>query len=134
MSSAEIVNMYSRGMQGGELPYFVGKQYGSGWLRTIGRMALPILRKLGLSAAKAATGALAATATDVLMKKVPLGQSMKTNAIAAAKETLPAIRAEAVGLMNKFDSNKTDRKRKSNTVHKSINKHKKTNGTIFQKK
>jgi hypothetical protein len=129
MSSADIINMYSRGQQGGELPYFVGKQYGSGWLRTIGRIALPILRKLGLSAAKAATGALAATATDVLMKKVPLRQSLKTNAIAAAKQTLPAIREEALGLMAKIDN----RKRKRGKSHKTINKHMKMNGTIFQK-
>jgi hypothetical protein len=128
--------MYSRPQQGGELPYFVGKQYGSGWLRTIGRIALPILRKLGLSAAKAATGALAATATDVLMKKANLGQSLKNNAIIAAKQTLPTIKTEALGLINKIDS----RKRKSGSQSKrgshskSINKHRKLDGTIFGKK
>jgi hypothetical protein len=130
MSSSDIVNMYSRPQQGGELPYFVGKQYGSGWLRTIGRIALPILRKLGLSAAKAATGALAATATDVLMKKANLGQSLKKNAIIAAKQTLPTIQTEALGLVNKLGP----RKRKNGSHYKSINKHRKLSGTIFAKK
>jgi hypothetical protein len=54
---------------------------------------------------------------------------LKHNAIAAAKETLPVIRAEATGLINKLDS----RKRKSGKSHKTINKHRKTSGTIFQK-
>jgi hypothetical protein len=130
MSSSDIVNMYSRPQQGGELPYFAGKQYGSGWLRTIGRIALPILRKLGLSAAKAATGALAATATDVLMKKANLGQSLKKNAIIAAKQTLPTIQTEALGLVNKLGP----RKRKNGSHYKSINKHRKLSGTIFAKK
>jgi hypothetical protein len=128
--------MYSSSQQGGELPYFVGKQYGSGWLRTIGRIALPILRRLGLSAAKAASGAIAATATDVLMNKGNIGQSIKNNAITAIKQTLPTIKAEALGLINKIES----RKRKSGSQSKrgshskSINKHRKLDGTIFAKK
>jgi hypothetical protein len=57
---------------------------------------------------------------------------VKTNAIAAAKETLPAIKTEAMGLINKLDSGQ--RKRKGKSTPKSINKHRKTDGTIFHKK
>ena len=40
-----ILHEYS-GQDGyGSLPYFVGKQYGTGWLRNIIRMAFPFLRK-----------------------------------------------------------------------------------------
>lgn len=47
MTDADITNIYSGPVQGGgELPYFVGKQYGSGWLRTLGRFAFPILRRI----------------------------------------------------------------------------------------
>jgi hypothetical protein len=69
MSNQAIIKLYSRSQQGGELPYFVGKQYGSGWLRTIGRFAFPILRKLGIIAAK--------TARDVLEDRKPVFESLK---------------------------------------------------------
>lgn len=47
MTDADITKIYSGPVQdGGELPFFVGKQYGSGWLRTIGRFAFPILRRI----------------------------------------------------------------------------------------
>ena len=32
----EIAEIYSSPQNGGELPYFIGKQYGSGWLKTLG--------------------------------------------------------------------------------------------------
>ena len=48
-------------MAGGELPYFVGKQYGNGWLRTIERLAFPILRRIA--------GVAADTAKDVIVKE-----------------------------------------------------------------
>jgi hypothetical protein len=40
-----ILNEYSGQTGYGSLPYFVGKQYGTGWLRNIVRMAFPFLRK-----------------------------------------------------------------------------------------
>lgn len=47
MTDADITQIYSAPIQGGgELPYFVGKQYGNGWLRTLGRFAFPILRRI----------------------------------------------------------------------------------------
>ena len=48
MSAAEITSAYdgSGGQDGGELAYFVGKQYGSGWLRTLGRFAFPLIKRV----------------------------------------------------------------------------------------
>lgn len=52
MVDSAVVSAYSQA--GGDLPYFVGKQYGSGWLRTIGRVAFPILKRVGRIAFKTA--------------------------------------------------------------------------------
>ena len=47
MTDADITALYSGPIQGGvDLPYFVGKQYGNGWLRTLGRFAFPIYVEL----------------------------------------------------------------------------------------
>ncbi len=35
-----ITSAYSGDQSGGDLPYFVGKQYGGGWLRTVARFAV----------------------------------------------------------------------------------------------
>lgn len=40
-----ILQEYSGQTGYGTLPYFVGKQYGTGWLRNIARFAFPFLRK-----------------------------------------------------------------------------------------
>ena len=40
-----ILHEYSGQNGYGTLPYFVGKQYGTGWLRNIARMAFPFLKK-----------------------------------------------------------------------------------------
>ena len=46
MSNIDIVGTYDGSNQeGGELAYFVGKQYGSGWLRTLGRFAFPLIKR-----------------------------------------------------------------------------------------
>lgn len=128
MSNADLINMYSRSQQGGELPYFVGKQTGSGWFRALGRFAIPILRKLGLSAAKAATGALAATATDVLTGKKQFVPSLKQNTMSAVNETLPVIRREATHVIDSLAGQKRTKHRT-----KGINKRRKVTGTIFNK-
>ena len=44
MISDSITQAYSQ--TGGDLPYFVGKQYGSGWLRTLARVAFPIIKRV----------------------------------------------------------------------------------------
>ena len=54
MLNQAIHDAYSTGQVGGDLPYFVGKQYGRGWLRTLARIAFPILRRVGRVAVKTA--------------------------------------------------------------------------------
>lgn len=77
MNSA-IVDTYSQ--VGGELPYFVGKQYGTGWFSTITKYAFPILRRLFHVASN--------TAQDVINKDKPILSSLKEHAINEAKDTL----------------------------------------------
>jgi hypothetical protein len=107
----DIVSLYSQSQQGGELPYFVGKQYGSGWLRSIGRFAFPILKGIGR--------ALFGTAKDVIMNKKDILPSLKDNAIDAASDLIPEVES--------LIYNKPKRPKIS------INKDFKTHGTIFQK-
>lgn len=83
MNNPEIIQLYSQPQAGGELPYFVGKQYGSGWLKTIARMAFPILRSLGIVAAN--------TATDVIMNDKKILPSLKSNAINEVNNVLPSV-------------------------------------------
>ena len=73
-----IVKVYSQG--GGDLPYFVGKQYGTGWLTTIGKYAFPILKRLFHIASN--------TAEDVLVKERPVMSSLKEHAIKEVKDTV----------------------------------------------
>ena len=102
----EIATLYSQSQQGGELPYFVGKQYGTGWLRNIARFAFPIIKRIGR--------ALFNTASDVVVKNQKILPTLKSHAIDAAGSVLPTI---------------------ANMIRKpSINKRRKrTHGTIFAK-
>ena len=55
----DILRSYDGGNQdGGDLAYFTGKQYGSGWLRTLGRFAFPILKRVVHVAGNVAQDAL----------------------------------------------------------------------------
>lgn len=67
--SPEAANQFG----GGELPYFVGKQYGAGWLGTIARVAFPLLKRF--------VGAAGNVAEDVLYKDKTIGQSIKKHAV-----------------------------------------------------
>jgi hypothetical protein len=67
-----IAQVYS-GQVGGDLPFFVGKQYGSGWLRTIAKFAFPILKRI--------LGVATNTADDVIMKDQNLVSSLGKNAV-----------------------------------------------------
>jgi hypothetical protein len=58
---------------GGDLPYFVGKQYGSGWLRTLARVAFPILRRV--------VGAAGNAAQDVIYNNRSVGEAVRDSAI-----------------------------------------------------
>ena len=65
---------------GGDLPYFVGKQYGSGWLRTLAKVAFPIVKRVVGTAGK--------VAKDVIVKEKPLGQSIRKRAIEAVGKVI----------------------------------------------
>lgn len=74
--SSEIIEAYSdtgANQIGGDLPYFVGKQYGSGWLGTLARVAFPIVKKLA--------GVASNVAQDVLYRNKPVGEAIKDRAI-----------------------------------------------------
>lgn len=112
----DIATLYSKEQQGGELPYFVGRQYGSGWLRTLARLAFPILKRFGRAAVN--------TASDVIMKNKSILPSLKEHAIDAAGIVVP----EVAGLIRDKLQPAAKRRRR-----KSINKHQKGRGTIFHK-
>jgi len=58
---------------GGDLPYFVGKQYGSGWLRTLAKVAFPILRRV--------VGAAGNAAQDVIYNNRSVGEAVRDSAV-----------------------------------------------------
>lgn len=66
-----LVNLYSKPQIGGDLAYFQGNQYGAGWLRSLGRIAFPILKSL--------VGIATNTAEDVVMKDKKFGEAVKSN-------------------------------------------------------
>lgn len=75
---------YSKQSGGGTLPYFQGKQHGSGWVRSIGRFAFPIVKSvLGLAGNVAAN-----TAQDLLENKKDLKTSLKDNALNEARRLI----------------------------------------------
>jgi hypothetical protein len=79
----EIATLYSEPQYGGEMPFFMGKQYGSGWLQTLGKFAFPILKRFGLAAVN--------TARDVITKDQAMLPTLKEHAISAAGEILPRV-------------------------------------------
>jgi hypothetical protein len=73
MTEADITKIYSGPVQGGgDLPYFVGKQYGNGWLRTLGRFAFPILRRV--------LGVAMKTGDDIVNDRKDWKSSIRDNA------------------------------------------------------
>jgi len=132
MSNPDIVNFYSNQQNGGELPYFIGKQYGSGWLKTIGRFALPILRRIGIFGMK--------TANDVINNNAQILPALKSNAISEINESLPKVMQHLPTVINKvvdvFNQEKEQnggKLKRQKTMKKSINKRMKGYGTIFEK-
>jgi len=112
-----LISIYSGPQSGGELPYFIGKQYGSGWLKTLGRFAIPILKRLG--------GVAFRTAKDVITKDKPILSSLKSNILSEAADILP-------GIKNMISGPPRALKRRM-PMKRSINKRLKGHGTIFQK-
>lgn len=74
-----VVKTYSE-QDGGDLPYFIGKQYGSGWLRTLGRFAFPILKKVARVAGN--------VAQDALVNEKPILESLRDNTINEVASTM----------------------------------------------
>jgi hypothetical protein len=132
MANLDLIKLYSQPQQGGELPYFVGKQYGSGWLRTIGRFAFPILRKLGLMAAN--------TAEDVIMNNKEILPTIKEHGMKAVNSILPGLFNNGSGVktaktaksFNRSLASIANRKHKSKTSKAGINKRRRIHGTIFK--
>ena len=81
------------GQYGGDLPYFVGKQFGGGgWLKSLARIAFPVLRGIASIAAN--------TAEDVIVRE---------------KEVLPALRDNT---LNKITSVVAPRGGTASTINK----------------
>ena len=80
MVDRAIVNAYSTSQYGGDLPYFVGRQYGSGWLRTLARFAFPILKRVGRVAVK--------TAQDVIEGDKKILPSLYENTISEVNDAV----------------------------------------------
>jgi hypothetical protein len=73
-----IIEEYSGQRGYGTLPFFVGKQYGTGWLRNIARFAFPFIKK--------AFGAIGNIASNVGEDMVynegkPIVESLKEHAV-----------------------------------------------------
>lgn len=114
MSNPDIISLYSQEQQGGELPYFVGKQYGSGWLKTLARLAFPILKRFGVAAYGAAK--------DVVLNNKSILPTIKEHALDAVNKVIP-------GVINKFNENNSEKRshsRDKRTINKRRNVH-----TIF---
>ena len=121
----DLLRMYSQPQQGGNLPYFVGRQHGGNWLQTLKRIALPILKNIGRTAGNAA---LKVTG-DVLNEN----KSLKSAIIDRAKNTLPELKQHASDALKEVLSGQSGsglRKRKRKLKH-GINKRVKR--TIFDK-
>jgi len=79
----DIISQVYGGQKGADLPFFIGKQYGSGWLRTVARFAFPFVKR----AVKVATN----TAEDVLADNKPFGESLRDNALGEAQKYFSGI-------------------------------------------
>ena len=79
MTQRDIVHLYSRPQMGGELPYFVGRQYGGNWKQTLGRFALSLGRRFGIPLAKTLGSAALKTTSDVLWNKQLIKEALQQN-------------------------------------------------------
>jgi len=90
-----ILQEYSGQNGYGSLPYFVGKQYGTGWLRNIARMAFPFLRK-----ALGVVGNIAVnTAGDLINdENKTIGQTLVNHTLNETKNALAPSPSRGRGL------------------------------------
>ena len=105
-SSRAITRYYSGGQTGGaSLPYFVGRQYGAGWLRAIARLALPLIT----SAVGAAGTVAAKTASDLIEDRKSFKESLKDN-------TLNEIRSRVLKRAAPINRSHVTKKKKRRTI------------------
>jgi hypothetical protein len=93
MIDRDIVRLYSGPQQGGDLPYFRGKQYGGNWKATLGRYAIPLMKKFGLPVAKFAGQAILRAGENVMTSNKKPIEALKE----AAREILPKVKSNAKG-------------------------------------
>ena len=97
---------YYSGQDDTSLPYFIGMQHGTGWLRTLARIALPILK----TAAGAAGNIAVRTAADVIDEKKTFKESLKDNALSEVGNLLKRPAPSSINTSSKR------RKRKHHTI------------------
>ena len=98
---------YYSGQDGSSLPFFIGKQHGTGWLRTLARIALPILK----TAAGAAGNIAVRTAADVIDEKKTFKESLKDNALSEVGNMLKRPATSSINT-----SSKKKKKKKRHTI------------------
>lgn len=113
-----IVLAYSGQDGGATLPYFVGRQHGAGWLRTLARIAFPIVRKVLGMAGNVAMN----TAGDLIANRKSFKDSVKDNAMNEATNVL--VRS----------GGGVKRKKSTPSSSSSINKRRNKHLTIFDRK
>jgi hypothetical protein len=87
-----IVKFYSGQYGSGSLPYFVGKQYGTGWLRTLARIAFPLLK----TALGAAGGIASRTAQDLIENRKNFKDSIKDNTLTEVGNLINAQESSSI--------------------------------------
>ena len=105
MCSDIIASFYSQ--EGNGLPFFVGKQYGSGWLRNVARIAFPILKKVARVGSK--------VASDMLYQDKDFKSSFKDNALGAVSGIVGS-------LINSRGGEETPQQQGQSSTHSSINR------------
>jgi len=98
----------------GSLPYFVGKQYGGGWLRSLARIAFPIIKK----AVGFAGNVAANTADDLIENRRSIGDSIKTHALNEAGRIFKAKRSASPSSINRGKAKRRNVIYKRNTIFK----------------
>ena len=83
----------SANQAGGDLPYFVGRQYGSGWLGTLARVAFPILKKIA--------GIASHAAEDVIYRDKPVKDAIVDNTMGAINKFVQKGSSTAAGGINR---------------------------------
>lgn len=98
MISDSITQAYS--------PYFVGKQYGSGSLRTLARVAFPIIKRVVSVAGR--------TANDVINSNKDWSSSLKNNALEEVGDLVGNAVGSTINSVKQHSSN--NRKRTANST------------------